>query len=295
MRLDYRHLFMLAVLAATWGSSFILMKKALIYFSPAQLAAMRIFLAGFAMLPIAIKNLGKVKLTRDEKIGIAVVALLGNTLPAFLFATAQMEVPSGISGVLNSMVPLFTLLLGGVFFRARITLRQSLLMAMGFAGALLLVLGRSVLGAEAEFDISYALLILLATICYSLSTNTIHRYLRNVRALVITSYAFSAMLIPMLLVNWLAGTFDVLTTDFSRVIPGLIYIGILALVGTSAAVVLFNVLIKETNAVFASTVTYLIPIVAVIWGWIDGEVFSVIQVVGFLVILGSVWSMRKRS
>jgi drug/metabolite transporter (DMT)-like permease len=285
---------MLFALALVWGSSFILMKKALIYFGPGQLASLRILMAGVALLPVAINQIRKINLKRHEILAIGLVGLLGNTFPAFLFATAQTEVPSAISGVLNSMVPIFTLIIGVVFFRQHLKMTHGLYIVLGFAGAFILVYGRTSGNLATEFDTRYTLLIIVATLCYATSTNLIHKYLQPIRSLVITSFAFVSMLLPMLVVNYFAGTYSVLANDFYRVYPGLLYIAILALVGTVAAVILFNVLIKETNAVVASTVTYLIPMVALMWGLWDGEQFNYWQLSGFAAIVLAVFMMNRK-
>lgn len=277
-----------------WGSSFILMKKALLYFEPEHVGGLRVMIASLALSPVAVWNLRRVSFSKSEIFGLLIVGLLGNTIPAFLFAIAQTEVPSAISGVLNALVPLLTLIIGALFFGSRIHRWQFLLLATGFAGAIVLVLGRYSPFTGNSFGLGFILLIIIATLFYGTSNNTIQRYLSGLKAIHITSFAFGFMLVPIIIVNYFTGLYGAILNDFSNIYPGLIYVGILALVGTATAVVVYNVLIKETGAVFASTVTYLMPVVAVMWGLVDGETFGLTDFLGFSLILISVYFMNLK-
>ena len=124
MDLSKRHWqwILLVVLAFVWGSSFILMKKALLTFSDMQVAAFRMFVAFAVLTPYVLPNLKHL----NGKVIFAFIAVgwFGNGIPAFLFAKAQTVVDSALAGMLNSLVPLFTLLLGLLFFNIKVRCLQ---------------------------------------------------------------------------------------------------------------------------------------------------------------------------
>ncbi|UTW63702.1 DMT family transporter [bacterium SCSIO 12741] len=282
----------LGLLALTWGSSFILMKRGLESFSSFQVAEYRLFIAFVALLPIAIRNLPKFPKTGKQRIGIVVVGLAGNFFPAFLFAEAQTRLPSGITGMLNSMVPLFTLILGVLAFGASTNRRQVLGVFIGLIGAITLI-SFSHDGTHVDVPLIYPLYIVAATLCYATSVNIIKAFLQEVNAIHITAFAF-------LVIGPIAGL-GLLTGDFwseafrtSANLINLGYITILGVVGTAAALLLFNQLIKATTAIFASTVTYLIPIVAMSWGILDGETVTLMHAGGMGLILFGVYLINRK-
>lgn len=287
--------FLLAILAVIWGSSFILMKRGLFATDgsetllPRQLAGIRIALAGLALLPVAIKH--RKAITKQNWKFLLIVGLFGNGIPAFLFAVAQTHISSSLSGLLNSLVPLFTMLLGYFVFKIKTKWFNALGVIIGLGGALGLILASK--STEGESDFWFSMLIVIATICYAISVNVIKSKLHEVKSLAITSLGFGLLIVPCLF--YLGTTDIVLRLD---VVPGawssLGYTAILSIIGTGLAVVLFNGLIKETTAIFASSVTYLIPIVAIGWGVLDGEVLSAGQIMFALVILSGVYLVNKK-
>ncbi|MBT3648267.1 MAG: DMT family transporter [Flavobacteriales bacterium] len=287
MNLDYSNKFIqwivLALLGLTWGSSFILMKKGLIYFSPEEVAAYRLSVAMIFLLPVSIKSL---KILRGKFWPLLATGLFGNAIPAFLFAYAQTEIPSGLSGMLNSLTTLFTLIIGIAFFRAPILKSQIIGVLVALIGAMGLI-GFEVIGSFGTYA-KYASLIIMATACYGLAVNVIKSFLQEIKPTHITSVAF-LLVSPAALIYLLVATPFVTTimTDSSSWV-GLGYLSILGVVGTAIAVVIFNQLIKETTAIFASTVTYLIPIVAIGWGIVDGETITFYDVMYMLLILGGI-------
>lgn len=283
------------VLSIIWGSSFILMKRGLFDASgnttllPAQLAGLRLSIAGLALLPVAIRHLKAI--SRDNWKFLLIVGLCGNGIPAFLFAVAQTHISSSLSGLLNSLVPLFTMLLGYLVFKIKTKWFNALGVFIGLGGALGLIFSSN--SSEGESDFWFSMLIVLATVCYAISVNVIKSKLQDVKALAITSIGFGFLFIPI--VFYLGTTDLVLRLD---VVPGawasVGYVSILSLVGTGLAVILFNELVKETTAIFASSVTYLIPIVAIAWGVLDGEQLSGGQILFALVILSGVYLVNKK-
>lgn len=288
------HWIILIVLATVWGSSFILMKRGMLVYSPPQVAALRLFIAFLFLLPLSLPNL---KILFSKKgIYLFLVGVLGNGIPAFLFTKAQNPaapdaLTSSLAGMLNSLTPLFTLILGVFLFNTRIRSVNALGIIIGLAGACGLIFANN--GSDFGGSFGYSLLVVLATVLYAISVNVIKKYLYDVNSTHIAALAFSCA-------GSLAGIF-LFTTDFVTVTatdPGAIralgYISLLAIVGSALSVILFNMLIKWTNALFASSVTYLIPVVAIMWGWLDEEVISPLHLIWISVILGGVYLVNLR-
>ncbi|MGJ5642690.1 DMT family transporter [Formosa sp. S-31] len=281
----------LLVLSLIWGSSFILMKKALLGVSPFQLGALRsvftaliLFLAGFNSLKSIDKRAWK---------WVALSGIFGSLLPAFLFAVAETEIDSAIASILNSLVPLQTIVVGASVFSIKSTKRQYLGVIVGLLGTALLVLEGADLNPKQNY--LYAGFIVLATVMYAFNVNIIKRYLQHLKPLTIATGNFAVIVLPALLVLVWSGFFkrEVLLKD--SVGPALGYIFILSFFGTALAKVLFNKLIQLSTPVFASSVTYVIPVVALIWGALDGESFSWLQAGASLIIIFGVFLANKRS
>ena len=286
MEKSIKNYIVLVLLAIIWGSSFILMKRGLDVYSYTQVAALRLFIAFLSLTPFLLKAFKVVK--KKHIVPIVVMALFGNGIPAFLFTKAQTQLDSSLVGILNSLVPLFTLLLGVYFFRTRPTNIVGII--IGLCGAVFLTY--STMGGGVEIN-SYVYLVILATIMYAISINVIKKYLHDLDALSISSLAFLVI-----------GPFSaiyIFNTDFMALsvtnegLEALLYITLLAVVGTSSAVVILNQLISRSSAIFASSVTYLIPIVAIFWGIFDGEKVTLIHLLSVVIILGGVYLVNKKS
>lgn len=281
--------FLLGVLAIIWGTSFILIKKAVEVYSPYQVGALRVGLAGLVLLPLgipALRSLPKKVLGK-----VALVGFTGNFLPMFLFPMAEVKVSSSLAGILNSLVPVFVLIFGALIFHQKNTAKQWLGALIGFLGAWVLM-SQSHSGDTSE-NIKYAMLIVLATASYAISGLLVKSYLTHIPSLKLSSAVFSVWFIPSLLVLLATQFFN----DFNGTQlqwQGFGYVSILALVGTAGAMILFYKLIQQSSAVFASSVTYLMPIVAVIWGIAAGETFTIYYVIGGLLILLGVYLIRER-
>jgi len=243
----------LIILAITWGSSFILMKRGLDAFSSGQVAALRIFIAFLVLLPFAYSRLKKAHLVHWK--GLLGQGVLGNFIPAFLFTKAETGISSSLTGMLNSLTPLFTLLFGVIAFQTRTGWKNVLGIIVGFIGAI----GLLAVGRDGDFgnNLHYGVYVLIATVCYALSVQIIKKYLAGVDAVTATVLAF-------LPIGLMAGIY-LFSTDFVARLTGeplalqaLLYISILAIFGTAISVILFNQLIHRTDALFASSVTYLI-------------------------------------
>ena len=289
MQDNYKRWVFLILLSLIWGSSFILMKRGLESFTPIQVGALRVSIAATTLLVFGFKHLRII--SKKNIVQLFLAGLLGNFLPAFLFAIAQSQLDSGITGILNSLVPLFTVIIGIYIFKIKVKSIQIIGIVIGLAGTLILILK----GAEvnADTDYYYALFVVAACVSYAFNSNLIKKYLYKEKAFSITVSAFSMFLIPSLIILFSTGFFTEYTFQPQQN-TSLMYIAILAIVGTAISVAIFNQLIKISSPVFATSVTYLIPIVAVTWAIVDGESLHWIQLLGTVIILSGVYLVNKR-
>jgi drug/metabolite transporter (DMT)-like permease len=280
----------LAGLALTWGSSFILIKRGLEFYSSAEVGAMRISITFLVLSPFAILRARKLK-AQDWKY-LILVGLIGSGFPAFLFAKAQTGIDSSLAGILNSLTPLFTMVIGLSFFSLKIKWFNIAGVLVGLAGAIGLI---SISGGRSfEFNFQYAIYIIIATVCYATNVNLVKYKLRDVDALTITAFSFFIIGLPVLLYLLIFTEFIPQISTEPAAMKALGYIAILSVIGTAIALVAFNRLVKIASPVFASSVTYLIPIVAVSWGAIDGEKMSVISYLWMAVILLGIFLVNKK-
>lgn len=276
-------------LSLIWGTSFILIKKGLEGFSPTQVACLRLSISALAFVPMFI--LYRKRMDWSKWPYLVIVGLTGSGIPAFLFSNAQVHISSAMAGILNSLTPLFTFLLGVLFFNVRFGMSKLAGVFLGLAGAVLLIL----LGNEGGLSgkTAYGLLIVLAAVCYATSTNVIGKHLREMSSILISSASFGIIGIPLMI--YLLGATDFLhrMAESPQAWESLGFIVILSLVGTVAATAIFFRLIQETSPVFSSTVAYLMPLVALIWGLLDGEALNWLHLGGMALILSGVYLSRR--
>ncbi|MBW2960366.1 DMT family transporter [Mesonia aestuariivivens] len=282
--------FYLVALSLVWGSSFILIKKGLLGLTPLQLGALRTFLAGIFLLLIGAKSLRKIK--KHQWRWIVVSALLGTFFPAFLFAFAELKINSAIVSILNSTVPILSIIFGFLIFKIKSTKKQVIGVVIGLLGSVLLI--GSGANINSSQDLIYAFLPLVATTMYAINVHVIKRYLQDVPALSITVGCFSVLMIPATIVLYFADFFTSENLNEASTRTAIVYIAILSVVGTGIAKVLFNKLVQISNPVFSTSVTYLIPIVALSWGILDGEKFGFLQVISGMVILFGVYMSNRK-
>jgi len=276
---------LLITLSLIWGSSFILIKKGLLGLTPVEVGALRILAASVFLIPVVIKNYRKV---RQENIKYLVsVGLVGSFIPAFLFAIAQTRLESSITGVLNAMTPIFTVLVGLILYKQKQSSRVYVGVLGGFFGATILITAGS--GGDLSGMNFYALFVILATIMYALNLNIIKYHLQGLNAMTITSIslAFVGPLALIVLFGFTDFAHKLASVEGTMSAAG--YILVLGVVGTAIALIIFNNLVSITDPVFTSSVTYIIPIIAVIWGVLDGEVLLLSHLVGVLIILAGVY------
>lgn len=279
----------LIVLSLIWGSSYILIKKGLIGLTPIQLGSIRILFTTSILALIGYKSLKG--LTIKQWKWLVFTGFVGTFFPSFLFAFSETEIDSSVVAVLNGLTPLFSLLFAALFFHQSVKSKQLGGVLVGFVGTILLVVQEFSLTSTG--DGRYALLVVLAAICYGINVNALKHKLQGVAPMAIALANFVAISIPALIL--------LLTSDFQwetfytdeKILSSLWYIFILSLVGTAFAKVLFNELLSFSTAVFSISITYLLPIVAIAWGVLDGEQFGGLQWVASGFILCGIYLVKE--
>ena len=282
--------FYLIALSLIWGSSFILIKKALVGLEASQLGSLRIIFSSIFIFLIAWKNIFSIK--KIEWKWITISAFLGSFFPAFLFAFAEKEIDSSVASIINSIVPLNTLILGMIIFKIESTKRQIIGVLVGFFGTYQLISSGLKLNPDQNYN--YAGLVILCSFLYALNVNIIKKYLQHLSALTITVGHFTAIIVPAVLV-FLFSDFEFSSLEKDEVKTSIFYVFILALFGTALAKIIFNKLIKISSPVFASSVTYSMLIVSIFWGIVDGEKFSIYQLIATLIIVFGVILTNKKA
>lgn len=278
-KLRWIYLFSLSII---WGSSFILMKKALIGLTPIQVGVFRILFTAIFLLLIGFKSFSRIK--KKHWYYLSLNALLGSFFPVFLFAYAIEKIDSSITAVLNSLTPLNTLILGVLFFGFNFRKNQVIGIFIGLVGTLMLILKSAELHPNQDYF--YAIFILIASIGYALNVNILKKYLYDLDAVSIAVGNFVLLIIPAIAVLLFTGFFE--TFEFTETsTTSLFYMLILAVFGTALAKIIFNKLVQISSPVFSSSVTYLIPIIAITWGVLDGEKILFLQFIsGFIILIG---------
>lgn len=272
----------LIVLSIIWGSSFILMKRALLGLTPIQVGALRILITAAFLLFIGFKRLLKIK--KRHWYYLTLNGFAGTFFPAFLFAYAIEKIDSSIASILNSLTPLNTLILGALIFGFGFKKRQLIGVLIGLVGTVLLILKGAELNPNQDYF--YASFILISSVGYALNVNILKKYLHDLDALSITVANFFLLIIPTLLVLWFTNFFQTFEVNDAST-AAILYLIILSVLGTGIAKIMFNRLIQISNPIFSSSVTYLIPIVAITWGIFDGERITFMQFgSGFIILFG---------
>ncbi|MQP52716.1 MULTISPECIES: DMT family transporter [unclassified Flavobacterium] len=281
--------YLLGFLGCVWGSSFILMQFGLKGVNSIQLGSLRILFAAIFLMIVGYKHISKIPLYKWKY--IALTSLFGTFVPAYLFAIALSKIDGSVSSILNSLTPLNTLLVGLFFFGLDVQRRQIFGVIIGFFGCVLLVLFGG--GENTTENYYYAILIIIASIFYGINVNLIKKYLSDLKPLTISTGNFVIMFIPALIVLYFTGFFDIIHE--TKVQTSLGFIAVLGIVGTGFSNILFFKLIQLSSPVFASSVTYIIPVVAFTLGSLFmNETLSLIQLLGALIVLiGVYFSSRK--
>jgi len=290
MNADKEKWLLLILLSIIWGSSFILIKKSLEHFTPYQVGALRVLIAGLILMPVAIS---KYKLFPKKHLKwLILAAFTGNFIPMFLFPIAETEISSSIAGIINSMMPIFVIIVGALVWKFETTQRQITGVIISFTGVCLLAFGGD---DGAKFKPFPILLLLLATLCYAVSTTTVKSKLMEVSSTVLSAFVFSFVLFLPSVIS-LVSTGFVSTFSFNKEnMIGLGFVSLLSIFGTGLAMMMNYRLLKVSTPLFASTVTLLMPIVAIIWGILDGEKLTTLQFVGASIIIAGLIFLRSKT
>ncbi|WP_158840486.1 DMT family transporter [Polaribacter sp. L3A8] len=282
--------FYLIILSIVWGSSFILMKKALLGVTPVQLGALRMIFTAVFLLSVAFPSIKKIKKKHWKY--IIYTALAGTFIPGFLFAFAITSIDSSIVSILNSFTPFNTLIFGALVFGFAFKKAQLFGILIGLIGTLILILKGADVNSNQNYW--YALLVIIASVGYALNANMVKKYLHDLDALAITTGNFLLLIIPAIIVLSFTDFFTTFDVKNEVLMHSLGYLAILSVVGTGVAKTIYNKLVQISDPVFSSSVTYLIPLVAIFWGVLDGEKLSLIQVLGGVIVLLGVYFVNKK-
>ena len=282
--------FYLAALSFIWGSSFILIKKGLIGLTAIELGSIRIIISALALIPFTFNRLKEI--TFKQWKWIIISAFVGSFFPAFLFAFAEQEIDSSVASILNSIVPLNTIIIGLVLFGIKSTKRQIIGVLLGFFGAYQLIISGMNLNPDQNYF--YSGLVIICSFLYAFNVNIIKKYLQELSAVAIATGHFIVILIPSIIVLLISDfNFEKLQSPETQ--TSLFYVVLLAIFGTTLAKILFNKLINISSAVFASSVTYSMLIVSIFWGILDGENFSFNQLFATVIIILGILLTNKKS
>lgn len=277
-------------LSIIWGSSFVLMKEGLVSLSPYQVASLRIVFSGVVLLPTALKFFRHVP--KDKVFIIFLSGLLGSLLPAYLFCIAEEGIDSALAGTLNSLTPIFVIITGALIFKSKASANKVLGIIVSFTGSILLLLSKGHM--QENQNLLYISYVVLATIFYGINVNMVHRYLHNIGSLQIAAVALTLNAIPALIVLAATGYFSLPLTE-KGVLLSTGAAAVLGIMGTAVASIIFYMLVKRAGAVFASMVTYGIPVVAIIWGVIYKEDVGWKQVLCLALILAGVYVANRKA
>ena len=283
--------FYLILLSFIWGSSYILIKKTLIGLTPLQLGSLRVIFTTLVLLIIGFSSLKRIP--KDKWKWIFATGYIGSFFPSFLFAFAQTEIDSGVAAILNSLTPLATLIIGVVFYKFIIDSRQIIGVVIGLIGSFILIYEGSTINPDQNF--LFVGFIIIASICYATSVNMLKVHLQDVPATSIALGNFICILPPAIIILFYSGFMNIDIVKSPEVQKSLFYIIILSVFGSAFAKILFNKFIQIASPVFASSVTYTLPIVAIMWGILDGESINIKQMLATTVILVGVYMANRKS
>ena len=281
--------FLLLFISITWGSSFILIKKSLLVFSPYEIGAIRVVGSGLILAAIGIPAI--IRMRRGTLLWVIIAGFFGNFLPMFLFPIAQTQVSSSLAGILDSLVPIFILAFSFLLFGIKSKLTQIIGAIIGFIGATSLIYFSE--GNSENSQFSYAMLIVLAAASYAVNSLIVKEKIPELNAVKLTAAVYTFWAIPSGIILYYTGMIQNFEMQNSYVEP-LFYMGFLTVFGTAIAMLLYFKLIQNTSAVFASISSYLLPVVAIIWGILDGEKFTFWYIFGGVLIMIGIYLIREK-
>tara|TARA_B100001063_G_C16735060_1_gene541515 strand:+ start:843 stop:1721 length:879 start_codon:yes stop_codon:yes gene_type:complete len=279
---------LLIVLSIIWGSSFILIKKGLDQLSPIHLGSLRIIFTSLVIFVFSYKSLITIK--KEKWKWIIITAYVGTFFPVYLVGFGQTELDSGLASILTTLTPISTLVVGIFFFNLFFTKKQIIGLSIGLIGTFLLLYEGSL---NSETNIFFAIFIVITTIGYGASVNLIKTHLTEIPPAAVTAGIFLSILPPAVLILMFSD-FSSLNFSNNQVISSILYILVLAIFSSAIAQTLFNVFVKIASPLFASSVTYTMPVVAILWAVLDGEELTLIQYFASVIILFGVYLVNQK-
>jgi len=279
---------LLILCALIWGCSYFLIKHALKGFDPIQVADLRILSGGFVLLPFILLAFKKIPFKDYKYVFICSVA--GNGVPIYFYPLAQTHISSSVIGIINSLTPLATYFIGILFYGLPNKKLKFIGVMLGFLGALCLVLFKSQVELKAE--ILFLFIALSVPFMYGLSSNVLKKHLTGLPSLGLTSLMYFMLFVPSIpLLFYLKIPEKIQESALAK--EALPYALTLGVMGTAVAMSLFNILIKRTDIMFAASVSYLMPIVAIFLGLVDGETIGLPEFLGLGLILSGVLLINR--
>ena len=281
--------FYLAILSLIWGSSFILIKKGLVGLNSVQLASLRMIFAASVIYVYSYNSIKKIP--KKSWKWIVITAYLGTFFPVYLISYGQTEIESGLASIITTVTPINTLIIGIIFFSLTFSIKQLLGLFIGLVGAVLLLYEAS--ETNLNSNIYFSFFIYLTTVGYAASVNLIKKYLTNIPPEAVTAGIFLSISPPAIIVLYFSDFTDLNFQD-PLILKSIFFVLVLGVFGSAIAQTLFNKFVKISSPIFASAVTYTMPVVAIFWALIDGEILSIMQFFATAIILIGVYLVNKR-
>lgn len=281
--------FYLAILSLIWGSSFILIKKGLVGLNSVQLASLRMIFAASVIYIYSYNSIKKIP--KKSWKWIVITAYLGTFFPVYLISYGQTEIESGLASIITTVTPINTLIIGIIFFSLTFSIKQLLGLFIGLVGAVLLLYEAS--ETNLNSNIYFSFFIYLTTVGYAASVNLIKKYLTNIPPEAVTAGIFLSISPPAIIVLYFSDFIDLNFQD-PLILKSIFFVLVLGVFGSAIAQTLFNKFVKIASPIFASAVTYTMPVVAIFWALIDGEILSIMQFFATAIILIGVYLVNKR-
>ena len=281
--------FYLAILSLIWGSSFILIKKGLVGLNSVQLASLRMIFAASVIYIYSYNSIKKIP--KKSWKWIVITAYLGTFFPVYLISYGQTEIESGLASIITTVTPINTLIIGIIFFSLTFSIKQLLGLFIGLVGAVLLLYEAS--ETNLNSNIYFSFFIYLTTVGYAASVNLIKKYLTNIPPEAVTAGIFLSISPPAIIVLYFSDFTDLNFQD-PLILKSIFFVLVLGVFGSAIAQTLFNKFVKISSPIFASAVTYTMPVVAIFWALIDGEILSIMQFFATTIILIGVYLVNKR-
>lgn len=271
-----------------WGSSFILIAHILPCYSPIQYAFLRVILTGLCLSPWCIKYIKTVN--REQLLWLFSLGAMGYFISYLFMGISQKHISSSLAGILSSLAPLFTFVLGIVFFKHEFKWKNIFGISLGLIGCLFVVLFRKANSTYHE-ESHYMYFMFVSVLSSAIALNISQSKLKGIPPLAISSISFGTAGV-LAMIGFLFVTDWSMLAIHPKIWSCTASLLCLSILGTALASLVYFHIMKITNALYTSTVTYIIPIVAVLWGLTANEQISWNQIIGLGLIIGGIRLLR---